>query len=82
MTIKKRKNENFEKMRFFLMSQGSFYLNIRLFGQKVCPVARERTHRQTYRLTDLQGFRMFSFNLSSMIGPILRTPFRVSGISL
>ena len=32
-----------KKMGFFLMSQGSFYPNIRFLGQKVCPVARVQT---------------------------------------
>ena len=46
---KKRKNENFEKqkMRFFLMSQGSFNPKIRFLGQNVCLVARGQTHRHT-----------------------------------
>ena len=47
---KKRKNLNFEKqkkIRFFLMSQGSFNPKIRFLGQKVCSVARLQTHRQT-----------------------------------
>ena len=33
-----------KKMRFFLMSQGSFNPKIRFLGQKVCPVARRQTH--------------------------------------
>ena len=67
---KKRKNENFEKqkMRFFLMSQGSFSPKIRFLGQKVCSVARSQTDRQTDRQTDtkvntedtLSGFQDFS----------------------
>ena len=42
--IKISKNK---KMRFFLMSQGSFNPKIRFLGQKVCPVARRQTDRQT-----------------------------------
>ena len=38
-----------KKMRFFLMSQGSFNPKIRFLGQKVCPVARVRTDGQTDR---------------------------------
>ena len=34
-------------MCFFLMSQGSLNLKIRFLGQKVCPVARGQTDRQT-----------------------------------
>ena len=51
---KKRKNENFEKqkMRFFLISQGSLNPKIRFLGQKVCPVAQtDLTDRHTYRVT-------------------------------
>ena len=49
----KCKNENFEKkkkMRFFLMSQGSFNPKIKFLGQKVCSVAREHTdtHESDY----------------------------------
>ena len=35
-----------KKMRFFLMSQGSFQPKIRFLGQKVCSVARLRTDGQ------------------------------------
>ena len=70
MPIKFRK---IEKMRFFLMSQGS----IRFLGQKVCPVARARTDRQTDKQTDtkvntddtLSSFQDFFLYLSSRIGP-------------
>ena len=51
MSIKKRKNENFEKQTknaFLSQSQGSFNPQIRFLGQKMCPVARGHTsHRQT-----------------------------------
>ena len=64
------------------MSQGSLDPKIRFIGQKVCSVARvqtdrhtdRQTHRQTRKWiqrTPFQGFRNFSFNLSSRIGPIL-----------
>ena len=63
-------------MRFFLVSKGSFNQNIRFLGQKVCSVAWLRTDTQTTRHTrkwllwaSFQGFRCFSFNLSSRIGP-------------
>ena len=66
------------------MSQGSLNPKIRFLGQKVWPVAcaqtdrqtDTQTHRQTDRQTEwllrapFQGFRIFSFNLSSRIGPI------------
>ena len=59
------------------MSQGSLNPKIRFLGQKVWPVARGRTDGQTDGHTrkwkqraPFQGFRSFSFNLSSRIGPI------------
>ena len=65
-----------KKMRFFLMSQGSFNPKIRFLVEKVCPVACLQTDRQTDGQTDrvttvgtLSGFQDFSFNLSSRIGP-------------
>ena len=54
-----------KKMRFFLMSQGSFNPKIRFLGQKVCPVARPQTDRQTHTRTKvitegtLSGFQDF-----------------------
>ena len=36
-----------KKMCFFLISQGSLNLKIRVLGQKVCPAARGRTDTQT-----------------------------------
>ena len=56
-----------KKMRFFLMSLGSFNPKIRFLGQKVCPVARLQTHRHTDRQTHtkvitvgtLSGFQEF-----------------------
>ena len=44
------KNEHFgeKKMRFFLMSQGSFNPKIRFLCQKVCPVARPQTQTHTH----------------------------------
>ena len=66
-------------MRFFLISQGSPNPKIRFLGQKVWPVACAQTDTHTDRHTDrhtewllrtpFQGFRIFSFNLSSRIGP-------------
>ena len=54
------------------MSHGSFNLNIRVLGQKVCPVASVRTDGQIHtKVTTegtLSGFQKFSFNLSSRIG--------------
>ena len=64
-----------KKMRFFLMSQGSFNPKISFLGQKVCSVARLHTDRQTDTQTEwllrtpFQGFMIFSFSLSSRIGP-------------
>ena len=43
-----------KKMRFFLMSQGSFNPKIRFLGLKVCPVARPQTHRHTDTQTHTQ----------------------------
>ena len=45
-SVKMKISKN-KKMRFFLMSQGSLNLKIRFLGQKVCPVARGQTDRQT-----------------------------------
>ena len=55
------------------MSQGSFNQKIRFLDQKVCPVARPQTDRHTRKWllrAPFQGFRIFSFKLSSRIGPI------------
>ena len=59
------------------MSQGSFSPKIRFIGQKMWPITRAHTDRHTDRQTrkwiqrtPFQGFRNFSFNLSSRIGPI------------
>ena len=55
-----------KKMRFFLMSQGSFNPKIRFLVEKVCPVAclqtDRQTDRQTHRVTTegtLSGFQDF-----------------------
>ena len=52
-----------KKMRFFLMSQGSFNQKIRFLGQKVCPVARGQTDGQTHTKVNtedtLSGFQEF-----------------------
>ena len=50
-SVKMKISKN-KKMRFFLMSQGSFNPKIRFLGQKVCPVARPQTHRHTDTHTD------------------------------
>ena len=39
-------------MHFFLMSQGSLIPKIRFLGQKVCPVARSQTDRDTHTQSD------------------------------
>ena len=54
------------------MSQGSLNPEIRFLGQKVCPAACLHTDTRTEWLlwAPFQGFRIFSFNLSSRIGPI------------
>ena len=66
-----------KKICFFLMSQGSFNQKIRFLGQNVFSVARGHTdrHESDYSVlwAPFQGFRSFSFNLSSRIGPILTT---------
>ena len=61
-----------KKMRFFLMSQGSLNPKITFLGQKLCSVARERTH--THRQTDTHEseyrghpFRVSGFFLQSII---------------
>ena len=60
------------------MSQGSLNPKIRLLGQKVYAVARSHTHTHTQTewllRAPFQGFRIFSFNLSSRIGPINLIP--------
>ena len=65
-----------KKKHFFLMSQGSLDAKIRVQGQKMCSVARGQTDTHTRKWIQrapCQGFRMFSFNLSSKIGPIIYT---------
>ena len=53
-----------KKMRFFLMSQGSLDLKIRILVQKVCSVARVQTDTQTDTEVNtedtLSGFQDFS----------------------
>ena len=77
MKISKKK-----KIIIILMSQGSLNPKIRFLGQKVWPVDRGRMDRQTDRhestiqTTPFQGFRIFSFNLSSRIGPIHKIQWR------
>ena len=65
-----------KKLRFFLMSQGSFSPKIRFLGQKVCSVARTQTdrHESEYRGHPFRvsGFFKFFFNLSSRSGPTTR----------
>ena len=58
--IGKMKISKNKKMRFFLMSQGSFNQKIRFLSQKVYPVARSHAH--TDRVTTegtLSGFQDF-----------------------
>ena len=52
-----------KKMRFFLMSHGSFNPKIRFLVEKVCPVACLHTDRQTDRQSDYCGhpFRVSGF---------------------
>ena len=60
-SVKMKISKN-KKMRFFLMSQGSFNPKIRFLSQKVCPVARSQTDRHTDRVTTegtLSGFQDF-----------------------
>ena len=66
-----------QKMRFFLMSEGSFSPKIRFLGLKVCSVARGQRDRQTDMkvktgdiLSRFQEFLNFSFNLLSRSGSI------------
>ena len=61
MSIKKRKNENFEKQKnaFFLMSQGSLNPKIRFLCQKTCsPFTDTQTDRVTTECT-LSGSQDF-----------------------
>ena len=54
------------------MTQVSLNPKTGLLGQKVCPVAHSQTDRQSeYWRTLFQGFRTFSFDLSSRIGPAI-----------
>ena len=56
------------------MSQGSLNQKIWFLGQKLCPVARSHTDTQTRKWiqrTHFQGFRIFSYNLSSRIDQII-----------
>ena len=57
-SVKMKISKN-KKLRFFLMSQGSFYPKIRFLGQKVCPVARSRTDGQTDRVTTVGTLSWF-----------------------
>ena len=61
-SVKMKISKN-KKMRFFLMSQGSFHPKIRFLDQKVCFVARLQTDRQTHTkvITEgsLSGFQEF-----------------------
>ena len=59
-----------KKMRFFLMSQGSLNPKIRFLAQKMYSVAIDTQTRKWLLRAPFQGFRSFSFNLSSRIGPI------------
>ena len=53
--------QNFEKqkkLRFFLMSQGSFSPKIRFLGQKVCSVARRQTDTKVKMALKIQFFKI------------------------
>ena len=53
------------------MSQGSLNPKIRFLRLKVCPVARSQTDTEWLLMRAVfQSFRIFSFSLSSRIGPI------------
>ena len=72
-SVKMKNLKNKQKNKKILMSQGSLDPKIRFLCQKVCSVARVQTDRQTRKWiqrTPFQGFRNFSVNLSSRIGPI------------
>ena len=71
-SVKMKISKN-KKMSFFLMSKASLNPKFKFLGRKVCFVARGQTHRHTRKWllwAPFQGFRSFSFNLSSRIGPI------------
>ena len=76
--IKISKNK---KMRFFLMSQGSFNPKIMFLDQKVCPVARSQTDRWTHRVTTegtLSGFQDFFLQpIITRIGRIYVILYRI-----
>jgi len=58
-------------MRFFLMSNGPLKQTKMFLGQNVCSVARLRTDMKVKTEDTLfHDFSIFSFNLSSRIGPI------------
>ena len=66
-----------KKMRFFLMSQGSLNLKIRLLGEKVCSVACVQTHTKVTTEGTLSGFREF------FLQPIIKDrPNTVKNIAL
>ena len=53
------------------MSQGPLSQKIRFLSQKVCPAGGPQTQTRKWLLrAPFQGFMIFSFNLSSRIGPI------------
>ena len=62
-----------KKMRFFLMSQGLLNPQITFLGQKVCPIARVQTDRQTDTKVTTVGTLsgVFPLNLLSRIGPTI-----------
>ena len=67
-SVKMKISKN-KKMRFFLMSQGSFNPKIWFLGQKVCPVASSHTDTHTDRVTtegSLSGFQ------DSYLQPIIK----------
>ena len=75
-SVKMKISKN-KKMRFFLMSQGSFNPKIRFLSQKVWTVARGHTDGRTHTKVKTEGFRSFSFNLSSRIPNTFPTAQRI-----
>ena len=65
-------NTVFGRLKKRILSQGSLNPKIRFLGQKMCYVVHLRTDTHTRKWllwAPFQGFRSFSFNLSSRIGP-------------
>ena len=56
-SVKMKISKN-KKLRFFLMSQGSFSPKIRFLGQKVCSVARRQTDRKVKMVLKIPFFNI------------------------